>query len=243
MARISITTKAVEAERNKCIASGEATLLWDTKLTGFGCRITASGKVSWIAQRWQGGAGKLDENGKWIGGRPLRITIGNYPHTKIEEARNLASMKIAAAASGANIVADKKKVQTAVKERIQAGTLQECVDAYLKRKAIPGKKHWTEVARLLEKEFIAKFGKTYPVAEVTDSQLQLVLDTKKADAPGVARYLYSALRGFFAWCVIKKLISVAAYPVDSGSSICSVLSDRPRSVAGTYTDGQGALAF
>ena len=36
---------------------------------------------------------------------------------------------------------------------------------------------------------------------------------------------------------------VAAYPVDSGSSICSVLSDRPRSVAGTYTDGQGALAF
>ena len=27
----------------------------------------------------------------------------------------------------------------------------------------------------------------------------------------------------------------AAYPVDSGSSICSVLSDRPRSVAGTYT--------
>ncbi len=37
--------------------------------------------------------------------------------------------------------------------------------------------------------------------------------------------------------------SRAAYPVDSGSSICSVLSDRPRSVAGTYTDGQGALAF
>ena len=35
----------------------------------------------------------------------------------------------------------------------------------------------------------------------------------------------------------------AAYPVNSGSSICSVLSDRPRSVAGTYTDGQGALAF
>ena len=37
--------------------------------------------------------------------------------------------------------------------------------------------------------------------------------------------------------------NLAAYPVDSGSSICSVLSDRPRSVAGTYTDGQGALAF
>src|SRR5271166_7068536 len=34
---------------------------------------------------------------------------------------------------------------------------------------------------------------------------------------------------------------MAAYPVDSGLSICSVLSDRPRSVAGMYTDGQGAL--
>ena len=41
----------------------------------------------------------------------------------------------------------------------------------------------------------------------------------------------------------ERRASQAAYPVDSGSSICSVLSDRPRSVAGTYTDGQGALAF
>ena len=43
--------------------------------------------------------------------------------------------------------------------------------------------------------------------------------------------------------VNKFVTTIAAYPVDSGSSICSVLSDRPRSVAGTYSDGQGALAF
>ena len=46
-----------------------------------------------------------------------------------------------------------------------------------------------------------------------------------------------------SWTAIIFGALLAAYPVNSGSSICSVLSDRPRSVAGMYTDGQGALAF
>ena len=48
----------------------------------------------------------------------------------------------------------------------------------------------------------------------------------------------SADKEIFSEALRRRLI-----PLHSGSSICSVLSDRPRSVAGTYTDGQGALAF
>ncbi len=74
--------------------SGQA-FAWDTKLSGFGVRVSASGKKVYIAQ------GRVN-------GRTVRVTIGRADHLTCEQARTLAKARLGEMAAGTDRNREKK---------------------------------------------------------------------------------------------------------------------------------------
>ena len=107
MPRKSLSTASVNALTAP--QSGQ-TLIWDTKLTGFGVRLTAGGKKVYIAQ------GRANC-------RTVRITVGPAKHLSCEQARLLAKVRLGELAAGTDHNRQKKlkrvqgvSVKTAFKE-------------------------------------------------------------------------------------------------------------------------------
>ncbi|UTV79786.1 site-specific integrase [Acidithiobacillus sp. YTS05] len=92
-------------------ATGQG-FLWDGETKGFGLRISAGGRKTFILQRR-------------IKGREKRITLGAYPEITVEQARKLALAHIGEIAKGGDPVAQKAA------ETLQAKTLREVIADYL----------------------------------------------------------------------------------------------------------------
>ncbi len=82
-------------------ASGYA-LHWDDEIKGFGLRVTAAGKKTYIMQRR-------------THGRDRRFTLGTHGSVTVEQARKDAKIKAGLIASGGDPVADKKRAALATK--------------------------------------------------------------------------------------------------------------------------------
>ncbi len=90
----------------------------DSKTSGLILQITGSGTKSFQVY-------------KWMGDRPIRVTLGRYPETTIEQARKKALKKLADLSDGIN--PNKKKKA----EKLKSITLQKVFDDYLAaRKAL-----------------------------------------------------------------------------------------------------------
>src|SRR5262245_19186746 len=77
MATDKITLRRVLQLRREAMTTPTGLYLWDTEQKGFGCRVSPSGSISWLFQRWHGGKG----------GRLKREVLGQPPGLSLEEAR------------------------------------------------------------------------------------------------------------------------------------------------------------
>ena len=98
---------------------------WDSELVGFGVYVSPHGTVSWLVQKWTGGRE----------GRSTRKALGQWPAMSLEDARRQALQVIGDVAKGIDIVDRKAKARQAKAEAIQAPTLQEASELYLRRLA------------------------------------------------------------------------------------------------------------
>lgn len=76
MATAKITEREVATLRTASKRTGKTIYLWDTELKGFGLRISASGRGSWLLRKWVGGRR----------GKEKRLIVGHLPMT-VDEAR------------------------------------------------------------------------------------------------------------------------------------------------------------
>lgn len=76
MATAKITEREVATLRTASKRAGKTAYLWDSELKGFGLRISASGRGSWLLRKWVGGRR----------GKERRLIVGHLPMT-VEEAR------------------------------------------------------------------------------------------------------------------------------------------------------------
>jgi hypothetical protein len=197
-----ITKASVEAAIRDAQKRGARVYVWDTELCGFGFNASKNG-ASWLAQKWKGGRG----------GRPVRWVIGQYPHVQPDDARDMAIAqlsKIGDAVTATDLMTPKQRVHSALQESvraaIQAPKLGECIDTYIKLNRKPGR-YWVELKSTFERDIIPVLGKDTIVADITDAEVQHLLDTKRAKHPGAARNLYAmGLRPFFKWCLKRKII-------------------------------------
>jgi|SRR5208282_3225592 len=95
-----LTKRTVDAERPK----GREKFVWDEDLPGFGLRVFASGKKSYVVQYKLGGRG----------GRTRRISLGLHGKLTAEEARRKAAKLLAAVADGGDPATDRAEAKQAL---------------------------------------------------------------------------------------------------------------------------------
>jgi integrase len=133
--------------------------VWDTKLQGFGVRITSLGKRVYIAQAR-------------ANGRTVRVTIGRAGHLSSEQARTLAKARLGEMAKGTDLNRLKKlkrvqavslatafKAFRAARSKNKASTL-DLYDRHLDRYLADWKdRSWTTIKRQMVLERHRKIGK------------------------------------------------------------------------------------
>lgn len=198
MPKAKLDAKTIYAAIEDATATNKDVLLMDAERRNFGVRAYKSGTAAWIVKLWLGGRG----------GKSHVITVGDYPAMKIRDAYTEADKIIGALKSGADIIAQRKGLIQDARERIEAGNLGSAVEQYLRRKSKPGR-YWEENKRIFEKDVLPKLGSKTSLTAIAKKDVRALIENKEENAPGVARYLFSVLRPFFAWCVEQDLIKAS----------------------------------
>lgn len=108
---VAITKRVVDLATP--VAGKRQAFIRDSRLPGFGLRITDSGTKSFIVE-------------KRVNGRVRRVTLGRYGVLTVEEARREAQKHLAKLAMGADPIAERRT------QRAQAVKLAEAFEAFLK---------------------------------------------------------------------------------------------------------------
>ena len=150
---------------------------WDTGQRGFGVRVSAHGRKTWVL-RYR------------VDGRQRRLTLGTFPSLSLAMAR-------AAARSALGQVADGQDPATAKQVVYRAGTFRELADLYLEKHAKKRKRSWRDDERLLNVELVPVLG-AIRAKSVTRSQIRELVDAiAERGAPIVANRTLALVRKIF----------------------------------------------
>jgi integrase len=161
-------------------------IFFDDELKGFGIRLRAGGKRSWIIQYK-------------VAGNTRRLTLGDVRKIGADLARREAKNRLAKVTLGGDPQADKIEARN-------AGTLGDVIDTYLATKrATIQPRTFTEISRYLTKTW--KPLRATPIQGVTRqaAALHLAKITVKP-GPVVARAARAALHAFFTWAAQSGIV-------------------------------------
>ncbi|MDQ0997030.1 integrase [Phyllobacterium ifriqiyense] len=199
--KLKLTQKAIETQVKGL--DGNAVYLWDTELSGFGARLSPSGEVSWLVQKFIGGRG----------GRAVRQTIGRAKDgMELTDARKLAVSEIGDIKKGVDVLARKRELRHKVRDQMNSMRTEEAIEKFIKANG-KDTRYWKDTERLLRAS-LSSFLKR-PIIEVTKADVRKMLDDKRG-RPAAQRNLFAALRPFFSFLVEHDLIVTS--PVSSISA-------------------------
>jgi len=172
-------------------ASGQAEI-WDALIPGFGIRISAKGRKSFVLLfRCEG--------------RARRLTLGPYPSLTLAAARARAHTALGEVANGG----DPATVRSAERRRPTGESFEALVGEFIERYARPRNRDWQETERILRREFATRWAiravGSIKKTEVTDAIDRIV----KRGSPGSAARSFSIIRRFFNWCVERGVLEVS----------------------------------
>jgi integrase len=182
---------------------------WDTSTPGFGLRIAASGKRTWVAQYRIAGKSQME----------TIAPVSDIPAVK--DARERAQKSRVMARDGIDPMAEKRAQKQAEKQaEVEQVTFGETFDRYLReyceRNLRPRSLQETE--RAYRHDIEPTLGKR-PLSEITRKDIQKLSEDKastrerphkhiKGGAAIMANRNLAKLRVFFGWCLKKELITV-----------------------------------
>jgi len=163
--------------------------IWDSKLPGFGLRVSPKGTRSFVLMYR-------------INGRARRMTIGRYPTLSLSTARQSALQALATVSQGKDPAAERaKKARAASPHHFEI-----FVDEFIEKYAKPRNKDWRETQRLLKREF-ASVWRGRDIRKIEKSDVLVVLDRIiKRGSPGAANHAYFAIRKLFNWAVERDIL-------------------------------------
>lgn len=167
-------------------------LHWDTKLKGFGLRITQAGKKTYIVQgRVKSGSGNKE----------VRVTIGPHGVWTCEEAEKKAKSIIRQMEDG--IDPRKKKID----DGIAAKTLKQALDDYFKKKIYIDKDgvERSKLKQSTQDQYKQVFNHAFKdwldrdIVGITEFEILQRFDTVKERAPAYAAHSFSILHAVFGF--------------------------------------------
>ena len=164
--------------------------VYDTRVRGFGVRVSPSGAKSFFVYYR-------------IGRLARRLTLGRYPNMKLGEARERARTALLAVSDGRDPAAD-KKVQ---RDRYQADLFPAVVDVFIERYAKIHTRRWRETKRILEREFVDTWRRR-TVGDLTQADVNLIIDgIVDRGSPASAIQALAAVRKLFNWAVERGYVA------------------------------------
>jgi integrase len=162
--------------------------VWDSKLPGFGVRVSPSGTKSFILlYRFRG--------------LPCRLTLGRYPVLGLGEARELAKEALNQVARG---IDPRQRKEEGAATYIFAEVADEFVRVHCGRRN--RERTRKETARILRTDFVCRW-KRRDVRDIGRKDVVNVLDTIfERGAPIAANNALAAIRKFFNWCFERGVI-------------------------------------
>jgi integrase len=192
MPTIKLTQPAVE--RLKPPRSGRVEY-WDSQLPGFGLRISATGRKSWVVMYR-------------VGGKLVRETLGSLAVTpKVSDARELARASLSKAQAGTNPIEERRAAQQA-EAQAAADTFRAVSELYVERYAKKNTKPatWKEVERQLRVDVFPKWGDR-PIGEIRRRDVIELLDgIADRGSPIQANRTFARLRTLFNWALDREII-------------------------------------
>lgn len=181
MAVGKITKRTVDALQ----ASSRDLFLWDEELTGFGIKVTPSGRKSYVLQYRVPGLGRR--------AFPKRLVLGEHGALTPEEGRRLARRQLGNVAYGSDPAADRRA-------RRGAATMKELGESYLQDVKVRRRPRTAEeYSRLWGKHVLPVLG-SKSVAEVTAVEVRR-LHRGLHGTPYLANRVLAMLGAFFGYAI------------------------------------------
>ena len=185
MSKVNLTDRAVHAAKSK---KGKRTYVWDAKVTGFGLRIEASERKTFVAKyRFKG--------------QQRMVTLDRYPSSTLAEARAKAQAIIGRAQNGE----DPNHTDLLP---TKSGSFAFALETYFEKHCATALRQNTrhEVERALRREFLPPW-KQRDIGDITKKDLVAILDgILGRGTPSAANHAFAYINHFFNWAVSRGVI-------------------------------------
>jgi integrase len=173
---MSATVKLTKRIIDSLVCEKDWDVRWDSELPGFGVRLYSGGKKSFVLSYRLMGQKKL-------------MVIGNYGILTVDEAKNMAKLKLADLIQGKDPALDKNKLS---KNR----TMTDFSNQYIENYAKKHKKTWQEDKRKIEKHILPIWSKK-PVRSITKNDVVVLHNRVGEKTPYEANRLLRQLSKMF----------------------------------------------
>lgn len=162
--------------------------IWDDLLAGFGVRITSRGVKSFFVFTR-------------LYGKPVRVTLGNYPALSLTDARETARRALLSAQKGE----DPRR-----KRSVSVGSVEYLIEEFKKRHLSRLKASSAKVAAYyLDSRFLARF-RNRKFAEISRGEIRAFIDDIADEGRGTtANRTLSAVRRMYSWAVERGELEVS----------------------------------
>jgi integrase len=191
MAAHALTDMAI---RNVALPERGQVEIWDSRIAGFGIRVSAQGTKSFVlVYRFQR--------------KSRRLTLGRYPTLSLADARKMAAQALRQLALGSDPASD--RIQKQAENPSLTPSVVDAVDEYIDKYARPKNKDWATTRDILRREYVGVW-RDRALNEISSTDVMSVIDgvvSRSSTATGHNRFVYA--RHFFDWCVGRGYITVS----------------------------------
>ena len=164
-------------------AGKSETIVFDEDMPGFGLRIRAGGKRTWVAQYR-------------VGTKQRRITLGTPETVDAEKARQLAKEALARVSLGQD--PQSAKLEARAQAAVTLGAVVPQYIAHVETRQRPG--HHADTRRYFEKHWAPLAGTALPSIDRQRVSARL-LELARDNGPFAANRARAALSAFFTWAI------------------------------------------
>ena len=189
------------------------------------------------------------------GGRPRKLTLGQWPRTSLAKAKKRAGDALEALEQGNDPAATFRPAQSEVPHRGDRDAFGNVVHAFIEKHARPHNRSWKETARLLgvrpdtrtpERlvDISGGIAARWAERDIGKIRRRDIIDAVEAIEHGtLANRTFSALRKLFNWCLARDIISFSpcagVKPPHAEESRDRVLSDAEVRAVWTAAEANG----